>query len=118
MDQDELEELRTLDVARALRERYQDEGRLTAPGSTSGLIAERARVRPIGHELTPDRHHRWPLPDNTTLDLDPLDGGCHGPLAVTGPGGRVAAAGEEAGGLKAGCEDDARPRLNSAVPAR
>lgn len=43
-DLDELEDLRTLDVGRALRERYQDESRLTAPGSTSGIVAERARL--------------------------------------------------------------------------
>lgn len=42
-DQDELEDLRTLDVARVLRELCLDEGRLEAPGSTSGLVAERLR---------------------------------------------------------------------------
>lgn len=44
MDQDEIEELRNLTPAKVLRGRYLLESRLTAPGSTSGIVAERCRL--------------------------------------------------------------------------
>lgn len=43
-DQDEIEELRQLTPAKVLRGRYLLEARLNAPGSTSGIVAERCRL--------------------------------------------------------------------------
>lgn len=43
-DKDEIEELRDLTPAKVLRGRYLLEARLTAPGSTSGIVAERCRL--------------------------------------------------------------------------